>query len=272
MTRHSAARPNETNYILSFFKRDILRHIVHLKMWAAYPDAIQGQYVARGSSMGVLLLLSTPISSFDRKMYPLTRYVVLPVATDETAARALLAYVPTDCNLVFKLIDAPTRSVISLDFELQRKTAYISYTGICSTERISDLSPAANVRMTGHLDARCLSLYAANGYSEQEVADYFDRGAFAATIYAQDTPLSTCFCFPNYGDVWEIAGVHTVEGYRRQGLARCVVEAAVHELLKRGLVPRYQVREDNLPSIRLAEAVGLTRFLITEHFLCIRQG
>jgi hypothetical protein len=27
------------------------------------------------------------------------------------------------------------------------------------------------------------------------------------------------------------------------------------------------MHEDNLPSIRLAEAVGLERFLVTEHFL-----
>lgn len=272
MTRRSVAEPNDTNHILSFFKCDILRYIVHLKMLTAYPDAIQGRYFASGPSESVLLLLPTPISSFDLKMYPSTRYVVLPVATDETAAKALLEYVPTGCDLVFKLIDAPTQAAISSEFDLQRKTAYISYTGTCLPGRVSNSPSITNVCITDCLDSHCLPLYAANGYSSDEVREYFARGAFAATVYEQGDPLSTCFCFPNYGAVWEIAGVHTVASCRRRGLARCVVEAALDELLGRGLVPRYQVHEDNLPSIRLAEAVGLTRFLTTEHFLYIRQG
>ncbi len=255
--------------ILSFFKSDVLRYIVHLKMLRAYPDAISSFYYADGASEGVLLLLETRASPFDAKTYPTTKYVVLPTATDETAARALLAHIPTGCDLAFKLIDAPTRAAISSEFDLQRKTAYISYTGTRLPERVSDLPLTTNVCITDCLDSRCLSLYAANGYSNDEVRDYFAHGAFAATVYEQDDPLSTCFCFPDFEPVWEIAGVHTVPSYRRRGLARRVIEAALSELLGRGLIPRYQVHEDNLPSLRLAEAVGLVEFLTTEHFLCI---
>ncbi|MBN1937809.1 MAG: GNAT family N-acetyltransferase [Anaerolineae bacterium] len=254
--------------VTQFLQRDVLRHIVHLKMLAAYPGAIQGWHFADGLSEGVLLLLETQASPFDAKTYPTTKYVVLPTVTDQRAAKALLEYIPTDCDLVFKLIDSPAQAVMSSEFALQRKTAYISYTGIRPVEQISNLPSTADVCITDRLDARCLPLYAANGYSGEEVADYFVRGTFAATVYEQGDPVSTCFCFPNYGTVWEIAGVHTITSHRRRGLARRVVAAALNELLGRGLVPRYQVYEDNLPSIRLAEAMGLERFLITEHFLC----
>jgi predicted GNAT family acetyltransferase len=106
-----------------------------------------------------------------------------------------------------------------------------------------------------------------NGYAAGEMKAYFDRGAFSCTVYKGDDPISTCFCFPNFGKVWEIAGVHTVQDHRRQGYARKVVETASSVLLGRDYMLRYQMHESNVPSIQLAESVGLERFLTTEHFL-----
>jgi RimJ/RimL family protein N-acetyltransferase len=45
------------------------------------------------------------------------------------------------------------------------------------------------------------------------------------------------------------------------------VRTALAELGGRGLLPRYQVHDDNIASIRLAESIGLTRFLEITHFL-----
>jgi hypothetical protein len=47
---------------------------------------------------------------------------------------------------------------------------------------------------------------------------------------------------------------------------RCATSTALAELSRRR-VPRYQVHDDNKPSILLAESVGLTRFLTITHFL-----
>jgi RimJ/RimL family protein N-acetyltransferase len=85
--------------------------------------------------------------------------------------------------------------------------------------------------------------------------------------------VSACFVFANFDApaeplrIWEIAGLHTVEGERHKGYARQVVETALHLLRAQGTIPRYQIREDNVPSMRLAESVGLRQFLTTEHFL-----
>jgi ribosomal protein S18 acetylase RimI-like enzyme len=54
--------------------------------------------------------------------------------------------------------------------------------------------------------------------------------------------------------------------HRGLGLASRVVRSAMAELQRRRLVPRYQVNEDNLPSIRLATSVGLRQFLQLTHF------
>jgi hypothetical protein len=45
------------------------------------------------------------------------------------------------------------------------------------------------------------------------------------------------------------------------------VAAALSYLIEHGQIPRYQVRSDNLPSIRLAEASGLREFLRMDHLL-----
>jgi hypothetical protein len=50
------------------------------------------------------------------------------------------------------------------------------------------------------------------------------------------------------------------------GYAKQVVESAVASLQQRGYIPRYQVHEANLPSIALAQAIGLERFAIVDHW------
>jgi predicted GNAT family acetyltransferase len=248
--------------ILAYLQRDVLRHIVHLKMLQAYSDAIRCCYHEQGASVGILMLLETQASPFDARTYPSTRYVALPTARDVGSAQALLADLPADCDLVFKLIDEQTRDVVAERFPLERQTAYVSYTS--GGRRYSRVP---HVQVSDQLDERCLVLYAANGYSREELETYFDHGAFSLAMYAQGQPVSACFCFPNLQQVWEIGGVHAIEGHRRQGYARKIVETALALLVDRGYIPRYQMHEDNLPSIRLAESVGLKRFLTTEHFL-----
>ena len=79
--------------------------------------------------------------------------------------------------------------------------------------------------------------------------------------------MSTCFVFKNYADIWEIGGVYTASAYRRQGLGTRIVKTAIRTLRDRAKRPRYQVLETNEASIRLAESLGLERFVTTEHYL-----
>ncbi len=87
------------------------------------------------------------------------------------------------------------------------------------------------------------------------------------TVFEGARPLATCFTFRNYETIWEIGGVYTHPSHRRQGLACQVVETALHSVLSRGYIPRYQVRETNLASMQLAETLGLQAFVTTEHFV-----
>ena len=255
--------------VLAFLRRDVLRNIVALKMLTAYPDAIQAHYYENGADAGALLLLPTAVSAFDRQTYPSADYVVLLSATHPQIARALLAHVPSDCALVFKLVKADQREVVAQRFRLTRATAYISYTAAAG----SRFMPSKEVVVSDRIDERSVAFYAAQGYALDEVQSYFSTGrALLFALYQRDAPVAACFAYPNFERVYEIGGVYTLPEARRKGYARKLVETALDAVVCRGDRPRYQVHERNQPSIRLAEAIGLERFATIEHWLCERSS
>jgi GNAT superfamily N-acetyltransferase len=253
---------------LAFLRRDLLRNIVALKMLDAYHDAMEVYVHADRFGEGVLLLLPTYVSPFDRRTYPSTDYVVLLSATHPAVVRSLLPRIPDGCALVFKLTDAGDRQVIEQRFALSRATAYISYTAPAGREFTASDAAVVSERV----DERCFELYAAQGYEREEVERYFSAGqALSFALYRQDAPIAACFAYPNFEHIYEIGAVYTLPDERRRGHARVLVETALHLLGRRGYLPRYQVHEINQPSIRLAQTIGLEPFVIMEHWLCARR-
>jgi len=116
-------------------------------------------------------------------------------------------------------------------------------------------------------DEACIALYLENGYSRGEIDRFFAEGAQSFSIYEDGEPVCTCLTYRNFGDIWEIGGVRTIERAQRCGLARRVVQTALHALTEQKRIPRYQADSSNLPSIRLAESVGLVTCLRFEHFI-----
>ena len=249
---------------LAFLNQDVLKNIVLLKMLQAYSSVIDCYYAEAASGAGVLLLLHTAAFAFDRQTYPTTKTVVLLSTRGPAVAQTLLPFVPTTHNLVFKLNDPQDAQLIDQIFRPQRVTAYLSYTAPTGKQ----WSPAPDVLVAEQLDEQCLALYVAQGHAHADVVHWFaTQQALSFTRYEQGAPVATCFAYRNFGAVWEIGGVFTVASARRKGYAQAVVQTALHQLGEQGCVPRYQVHEENLPSIRLAAALGLYRFLTVEHFL-----
>jgi GNAT superfamily N-acetyltransferase len=248
---------------LTFLSCDVLKNIVLLKMLHAYPNAIRCYYTESPAAAGVLLLLPTQASAFDSQTYPASKFVVFLSTTDPAAAQALLLHIPRDCNLVFKLMDARDQAAVEHQFPLRRITSYLSYTSPAG----SDFPRSPHISVADTIDPRCLNLYAEQGHSPKEVQEYFtSEQALSFALYQGHIPISVCFAYRNFGEVWEIGGVYTMESKRRQGYARQVVETALHVLLRYNRIPRYQVHESNRPSIHLAENLGLRRFVTMEHF------
>ncbi len=248
---------------IAYLEQDVLKHIVHLKMLHSYGSHIESFYEESEQGTGVLLLLPTSASVFDTHLYPKTEYVVMP-ATEGEAMKSLLRHLPKQVNLVFKFITPHDRDVTAQEYHLQRVTAFVSYTNSSEANFIAD----AEVVVSEQLDERCLALYVGQGYKATEMKALFaSNQAVSFSLFADGRPISTCFVYRNFANVWEIGAVQTVKAYQRRGYARRIVGTALHYLQQRNLHSRYQVQEDNHASIALAEQVGLTRFLVAEHFL-----
>ena len=248
---------------ITFLKRDPLRNIVPLKMLTAYPDAIETHYHEADDEAAALLLFPTTAFAYDRATYGDLDLVVILAATTQAAATALLPHIPTHKKLIFKVVDADLRKWLADHFALQRVTAFLSYTATAVDHFPAD--PA--VVVADQVDERLYPLFAIQTYDAAELKRYFAEGqARTFALYQAAEPVAACFTYQNFENVHEIGGVVTLPAQRRQGYAQKVVTTAVHSLLSRGCLPRYQVHEINRPSIALAEQIGLTPFVTVEHW------
>ena len=248
---------------VEFLQHDPLRNIVLLKTLSHYPEAIRCHFHEGPEAAGVLLLLAGGASSFDRQNYPGMDYVVLISATHPAILPELLRHVPAGGKLLFKLRDPQHHTWVRRFFSLERVNAFVSYTAAPGKL----YAAADGVTVSGVPDSACLDLYAALGHSREELRTRFAKGqALSFTVYGSGKPLASCFTAPNFGRIYEVGGVYTDPGERRRGLARKVVEAALHHLGHAGFWARYQVQEDNRASIRLAESIGLQYVVTYEHW------
>ncbi len=246
--------------ILALLNRDMLRNVVPLKMMAAYPEAVRCQ--AEGSA--VLVLLPVRVSSFDRQMYPKIDTVAMLSGEDPQELDRLVEHLPSGGSLVFKLNHPNQREAVRRAFPLRRETAFLTFTSQQGSLFFSHpgLSPDQQP------DEACMELYAARGYDREEVAGMFSHAnARQFAIYKRGRPVCACLAWRNYSSVYEIGALYTRPEWRRKGYARQVVLAALDWVTGSGYLPRYQVNEQNEPSRRLAEAVGLVQFLTTEHWV-----
>jgi predicted GNAT family acetyltransferase len=163
--------------------------------------------------------------------------------------------------------------VIAEHFVLERVRAFVSYTA----ENGNLFQPWPQVVIDKTVDERCYPLFTTQGLAQDEVAHYFANGkAHSFTLYQDRThqnneqisePVAACLSYQNFEQVYEIGGVFTIDSERRKGHARKIVETALHTLLQAGCIPRYQVHKTNLPSIHLAETLGLQPFVVMKHWL-----
>ena len=261
----NASAENHKPEVTAYLLRDTLKHIVHLKALSAYSRHIRSHYFSHGSSAGVLFLYPTGITTYESVKYPDMQYVVLISSASPSVTERMLDHIPTNCSFVLKLMSAEDKAIVERKFPLKRVTSFLSYTHSGESRFLS----SENVTVAGTLNEDLLPFYRANGYERDEVEGHFKAGsAMSFAVHENSEPVSACMAYQNYGQVWEICGLYTIERARRKGHARSIVETALNRLLANGYIPRYQVDEKNIASRRLAESLGLSRFLSTEHYLC----
>src|SRR5262245_130706 len=98
-------------------------------------------------------------------------------------------------------------------------------------------------------DHAMFRMFRAQEHSRDWLQALLSRGSAFTCASGGGRAAFSGFAFKNHRAVREIGAVSTLPSIRGRGLASRVVRTALAELARRGLVPRYQVREDNLPSI-----------------------
>jgi GNAT superfamily N-acetyltransferase len=252
--------------ITSRLRQDVLRHVVTLKMLHYYGDSMELRFAQDDAGWALLSLLPVRVSDFDRQTYPEADSVVLVDGDSEGLKSVLLERLPPG-RLVIKAHDDFTRRFALQALGAQRARSFKSFT-LPSQAR---LEPApTGIVESETLDPEIAGILSGNGYTGPELARLFAAGARWYAIEEGGRYISAGFVFPNFDKVWEVGGLFTEPGRRRRGHARRIVAAALGHLAARKLVPRYQVRSDNLESARLAESAGLREFLQMDHFVAVK--
>ena len=249
--------------VVGRLEREPLRNIVLLKHIEAFREHVSVAQVCDGPDTATLVLLNTTASPYDRETYPQAAFAALVSSDHPRLTRRLLDSVPAERNVVFKLASDGDRDVVGERFPLSRATSFLSFTG---DERATFVADEQVPVLTSASDS-VLRLFESQGHPRDWLLPLMASGrAFACVLEVDGEPRSACLAFENHRQVWEVGGVVTPTPHRGQGFAARVVRRALAELQCRKRVVRYQVNEDNLPSIRLATSVGLRQFLQLTHF------
>lgn len=252
--------------VIESLEREPLRNIVLLKHLEAYPDHTQVHHVVDGAGTATLVLLKVAVSAYDSRTYPAATFAALISSDHPDLTRELLDAVPPDVGVVFKLSNDDDRDVVASQFSLARTTSVLSFTA-----RSSRFASDDGVHLTAEPSETMYAFFASQDHTRDWLEPLLQTGrAFTCVLERNGLPLAVCFAFENYRRVWEVGGVFTPPEHRGQGLAARVVRTALAELERRHLLPRYQVHEENVPSVRLAQSIGLDQFLQITHFLHTR--
>jgi ribosomal protein S18 acetylase RimI-like enzyme len=248
--------------VVNDLERQPLRNIVLLKHIEAFPEHVSVVQVSDGSDTATLVLLDTSASPYDRETYPQAAFAALISSDRPRLTRRLLDQVPVR-NVVFKLANDGDRDVVAERFAISRATSFLSFTG---DERVV-FAADGEVSVSTSASDSAFRLLESQGHPRDWLRPLLASGrAFVCALEHDGEPRSLCIAFENYRQVWEVGGVVTPAPHRGQGLAARVVRTVLAELQRRKLLARYQVNDDNLPSIRLARSAGLRQFLQLTHF------
>ena len=258
-----ASTANNLLEMVSRLERQPLRNIVLLKHIEAFRKHVSVVQVADGPDAATLVLLDATASAYDRETYPQAAVVALISSDHPRLTRWLLASVPDGGPVVFKLASDGDRDVVAERFAIKRATGFLSFTG----DESAILAADGEVAVSTSASDGALRLLESQGHPRDWLRPLLASGrAFVCALEHDGELRSVCIAFENYRQVWEVGGVVTAATHRGQGFAARVVRTALAELQRRRLVARYQVNEDNLPSIRLVTSAGLRQFLQLTHF------
>jgi RimJ/RimL family protein N-acetyltransferase len=261
--------PTKESFI-QHLEQDPMRNLVILKLIKQFGDDahLVGTLSDHGSA--ILLTIETRLSHYLSELYPETNQGVF-ISTDQP--ELLPPYLDTLKEQTPLLLaikqDDGVKTEAGKVFTLEHKRTNLSLT--ISNLEMDQSSGELVVQMREGIDQRVRPFFFENGYSDPELDQLESWGGKTFAYEASGALASACFIYPNYQNIWEVAGVRTAEEFRGKGYAKEVVKQALHYILERGYTPRYQFESTNTASLRLAESIGMKTFLKLDHYIARKK-
>ena len=249
------------NAVLRYLRRDPLKHILHLKMLMHHGHLVEITHVVEGSAEGILLLFPTTALSYDQHHYGDYALVAMPVADSPQMLGELLDHIAR-AGVVFKVLQDADEALIAARFVGARVRVFLNFTSADAAA----FRPDPDVVFSTQLNVGLVEALGRNGYTPAELARFLADGGKALAITEDGQPVSVGMIYRNFEHIWELAALFTHPSARRKGYSARIVRTALHTLHQLGYTPRYVVDDANAPSIKLAETVGLKRFLTVIHY------
>lgn len=247
---------------VEYLRGNRLKHLSTLKHLLLYQDKITINLVEDSSMWALIAKIPTEFLSYDSVTYPCAKQAIFLNGTSDQLKYYLLENLPKD-NYILRLNERLDLSVLENRFQITIGNSYVSYSSSSIDNTYNDNIVPGNREITDEV----INVITRNGYTENELKKHFNNRAIWFGHVINGAIKSVCFVYQNYEDIWEIAGVHTLETERRKGFAHIVVASALTHMFDAGLIPRYEVDIRNANSIRLAENLGMKQFLRIDHYL-----
>lgn len=253
--------------VCRLLEQEPLRNLVTLKMLNSHGKSMSFQLDEGADGWALLSLLPVSDSAWDRTTYPMCKYVAFINGTSASRKVQLLSRLPRE-NVVLKTAEEAVQNAIAKNAAARKAMVFHSFT---TGKQFGTVEADPRVRQSGRYNENAWRMFRANGYEDEELERYFEKGAQWFGLESGGQLASACFVFQNYGRIWEIGGVYTQPELRRRGLGKLVVMGALRHLSGCALIPRYQTRGDNHASLLLAKSCRLEEFLQMMHYVLLTE-
>ena len=254
----------------AYFLTNPLQYLVQMKYLSLYREVMRCErFVNNESGMQSLITHAVADHVRDNDWYAGMGIVYIPAATTNTAAHELAQYMHQQCEagapVILKISDSYCREVFADYFSMQRARAFLTFTAPDNFV----FQPTTDVVVGDSICDVPQGFYDPDSYAVKLMPKIFANEARIFGKWVDDSAVCVCIAYKSHNHIWEIGFLETAEALRRRGYGREVVSAAVAYLLEQDKIPRYQVEESNVPSVRLAQSIGLKLCLTVEHYRAI---
>ncbi|MBV8253109.1 MAG: GNAT family N-acetyltransferase [Chitinophaga sp.] len=136
---------------------------------------------------------------------------------------------------------------------------YLYYYTAAEKQAVLAEQPAKNIRLLTEADTRAFEIFRSHATTADLDGAFVELDHSAVFGYFfQDQLVAAASIYPWDATAMMDVGVLTLEDFRGKGIAKKLVRAIFRHAITQGYEPQYRCQIDNLPSVRLATAAGLT--------------